>query len=310
MSKQLEFKKPSFDEASKLSKIYALRSNKTCDSTVLDTFIWKDFYNARIYMEDEAALILMEDADGYFAAMPYCRQEDLPKYFSMLKEYFGEVLHAPLKIHLADEDALKALQLSDNPEFEITEETDLKDYLYDASDLRTLPGKKFQKKRNLINKFMKEYEGRWSYETMCCKDEYFLEIFMNKWVEDRLKDGIESRDTLLSEKDGVLDILRNCDKITFRVGGIFIDDQLEAFAIGSYNQAEQMIVVSTEKANNDIPGIYQMINQQYLLNSYEEAKLVNREDDMGLEGLRQAKESYNPIGFARKFKVTQKNSKF
>ena len=306
MSTKLEFREPSFEVAAKLSEIYSLRENRTCDSTVLDTYIWKDYYNARIYMEDEAALILMKDKNGYFAAMPYCRREELSGYFKMLKEYFNEVLHAPLKIHLADEDALNVLGLFDDPDFEVTELSDLKDYLYSAEDLRTLPGKKFQKKRNLINKFMKEYEGRWNYQTMCCTDEYFLELFMNRWVEERLKDGIESRDTLLREKEGVLNILRNCDKITFRVGGIFIDDVLEAFTIGSYNPKEQMIVVSTEKGNSDIPGIYQVINQQYLLNSYEDAKLVNREDDMGIEGLRQAKESYNPIGYARKYRVVQK----
>ena len=51
-----------------------------------------------------------------------------------------------------------------------------------------------------------------------------------------------------------------------------------------------------------------MINQQFLLHSFEGAVLVNREDDLGIEGLRQAKESYNPIGYARKYKVTQKRS--
>ena len=67
-----------------------------------------------------------------------------------------------------------------------------------------------------------------------------------------------------------------------------------------------MAVISIEKGNSDIPGIYQVINQQFLLNSYEDAKIVNREDDMGLEGLRQAKESYNPIGYARKYRVCEK----
>ena len=199
--------------------------------------------------------------------------------------------------------------MSDNPNYSVEEEFDLKDYLYDAEELRNLPGKKYQKKRNLINKFMKEYEGRWEYKTMCCVDEYFLETFMEKWIEKRLSEGVESRETLLLEKDGVIDILRNCDKITFRVGGIFIDEVLEAFTIGSYNSRQHMAVISIEKGNSDIPGIYQLINQQFLLNSYQDAKVVNREDDMGIEGLRQAKESYNPIGFARKYRVQQKAMK-
>lgn len=306
MDTKLIFHKPSFEEAAKLSEIYALRDNNTCDSTVLDTYIWKKFYNIEVYLEDEAAIILMHDEKGYFAAMPYCREEELPKYFSLLKQYFNEELKEPLRIDLADEMSLNILGLCDDPEFIIEEETDLKDYLYDAGELRTLAGKKFQKKRNLVNKFMKEYDGRWKYKTMCCVDEYFLEEFMKKWVKKRVEEGVDSEDTLLLEKDGVIDILRNCDKVTFRVGGIFIDEMLEAFTIGSYNRREQMAVISIEKGNSEIPGIYQVINQQFLINAFEEAKVVNREDDMGIEGLRQAKESYNPIGYARKYRVCQK----
>ena len=308
MDKKLTFHKPLFEEAAKLAEIYALRNNKTCDSTVLDTYIWKDLYNTEIYIEDEAAIILMKDDKGYFAAMPYCREEKLPEYFGLLRNYFKEELHSPLRIDLADEDALKALNLFENTDFEIEEEFDLKDYLYDAEELRTLPGKKYQKKRNLINKFMKEYEGRWEYKTLCCVDEYFLEEFMKKWVEIRLSEGVDSKDTLIIEKNGVIEMLRNCDKVTFRIGGIFIDEMLEAFTIGSYNSREKMAVISIEKGNSAIPGIYQVINQQFLLNSYEEAELVNREDDMGIEGLRQAKESYNPVGYARKYRVCEKTA--
>ena len=306
MGKNLDFHKPTFEEAAKLSEIYALRDNKTCDSTVLDTYLWKYLYKTQVYLEDEAAIILMRDDKGYFAAMPYCREEELQKYFDLLRDYFNEELKVPLRIDLADEEALNALGLFDNADFVVEEEADFKDYLYDANELRTLAGKKFQKKRNLVNKFMKEYEGRWEYKTMCCTDEYFLEQFMEKWVGTRLSEGVDSEDTLIMEKDGLIDILRNCDKVTFRVGGIFIDEVLEAFAIGSYNSREKMAVISVEKGNSEIPGIYQVINQQFLLNSYEDAELVNREDDMGLEGLRQAKESYNPIGYARKYRVCEK----
>lgn len=306
MVQNMNFHSPVFEEAAKLSEIYALRDNKSCDSTVLDTYIWKDLYNSRVYLEDEAALILMQDDKGYFAAMPYCRVEDLPKYFEKLRNYFHEELKAPLRIDLADEEALEALGLINDPSFIVEEEADLKDYLYDANELRTLPGKKFQKKRNLINKFQKEYEGRWEYKTLCCVDEYFLEEFLKKWFDQKLEEGAESKDTLFIEKNGVIDMLRNCDKVTYRIGAIFIDEAIEAFTIGSYNSREKMVVVSIEKGNSDIPGIYQMMNQQFLLNSYEEAKLVNREDDMGLEGLRQAKESYNPIGYARKYRVCEK----
>jgi hypothetical protein len=68
-----------------------------------------------------------------------------------------------------------------------------------------------------------------------------------------------------------------------------------------------MASISIEKGNPNVPGIYQVINQEFLLHEFPQAKLVNREDDMGLQGLRKAKESYNPIGFARKYMVLQKD---
>ena len=302
------FKTPDFCEAAKLSEIYSLRNNKTCDSTVLDTYIWKSYYNTKVWIEDDsAALLLMQNEDEFFSAMPYCREEKLKDYFYKLQDYFNGVLGKPLKIYLADEDALELLDLKNDDNYLVREEPDLKDYLYDAEELRSLAGKKYQKKRNLVNKFKKEYEGRWEYKTLCCSDEYFLETFMNRWVSSKQEDNTESLDTLLYEKDGVIDILRNCDKLTFTVGGIFIDDVLEAFSIGSYNKKEKMVVISIEKGNSAIPGIYQAINQLFLQNSYPDAVYVNREDDMGIDGLRQAKESYNPIGYARKYMVLQKN---
>ena len=67
-----------------------------------------------------------------------------------------------------------------------------------------------------------------------------------------------------------------------------------------------MAVIHIEKANSEFRGLYQFINQQFLIHEFPDAVLVNREDDVGLEGLRKSKMSYNPIGFARKFMVEQK----
>ena len=100
---------------------------------------------------------------------------------------------------------------------------------------------------------------------------------------------------------------KNCFAIDHCIGGIFIDGKLEAFSIGAYNPREEMAVISIEKANPNVPGIYQVINQEFLIHEFPKAKIVNREDDMGLQGLRRAKESYNPIGFARKYMVLQKD---
>ena len=89
------------------------------------------------------------------------------------------------------------------------------------------------------------------------------------------------------------------------MGGVYVDDKLEAFTIGSYNSFEDMAVIHIEKANPEIRGLYQFINQQFLLHEFPEVPLINREDDLGIEGLRKAKMSYSPLDFARKYEVRQ-----
>ena len=110
------------------------------------------------------------------------------------------------------------------------------------------------------------------------------------------------------EVEGIHEILKNCYSINVHMGGVYIDGNLEAFTIGSYNVREKMAIIHIEKANPEIRGLYQFINQQFLINEFPDAVLVNREDDLGLEGLRKAKMSYNPVGFARKYRVIQRQA--
>ncbi len=304
----LQFTRPQAADWKTVSPYFSLRRNKTCDTGALDTFLWADYYNIRYTVADSKALLfVMTDGEEYFSSMPYCREEDLPYYFDLTKKYFNEVLKKPFKIYLADEEALEYLKLRENPNYIIKDEDDFKDYLYNAEELRTLPGKKFHKKKNLVNKFMRDYEGRWEYKTMNCSDKLAIWDFLDRWFAKRAETEDDGEESLEYEVKGIHEVLTNCALFDFHIGGIFIDGKLEAFSMGAYNPLEKMAVIDIEKGNSDIPGIYQVINQQFLLREFAEAEIVNREDDVGLEGLRRSKQSYNPIGYARKYMVLQKD---
>ncbi len=302
----MQFEKPCAKLADRLARYYGLRPNKTCDSVPLDTFLWRDYYHAAYAeLEDKALLLRMHDGKEYFTAMPYCAPEDLGYCFEKLQEFFNRELKKPLKIYLADQEAVTALGLQENPDYLVAEEEDLKDYLYDGDELRLLAGKKFQKKRNLVSKFEREYEGRWEYTNFGCAGKVVLAQFIDDWFTARIAESPEEEKTLTYEMNGILYVLNNCEELDFRVGGLLIDGKVVGFSIGAYNAREEMAVISVEKALNDIPGVYQALNQQFLLHEFPDAKIINREDDMGLPGLRRAKESYNPIGFERKYMVVQ-----
>ena len=307
-AKNLQFSVLRAEDSKHIGPYFYRRPNKTCDSCALDSYLWREYCDILIAEEEDKALFLLMDRDGEkYTAMPYCDEKDLPIYFREIEEYFNQVLKQPLKIYLADWEAVQYLKLEENPRYLVREEEDFKDYLYDAEELRTLPGKRFHKKKNLVNKFKREYEGRWEYRSICCSEKVVVWDFLDRWYQARVKEEGNGEDTLEYEIKGIHEVLQNCMSIDHYLGGIFIDGRLEAFSIGAYNPREEMACISIEKGNPEIPGIYQIINQEFLLHEFPKAKLVNREDDMGLSGLRKAKESYNPIGFARKYMVVQKD---
>ena len=302
----LNFKPVEAEDLEELNPFFCKRPNKTCDSVFLDSFIWREYYNVRYAVSDNKAILWLMDLDGKTgSAMPICSEEDLEYYFWKLVEYFNTELKAPLYINLADEEAVEQLGLKNMPDkFKITEQVDLKDYLYDGNAMRTLSGKKLHKKKNHLNAFKREYEGRYEYRRLCCSDRGDVWKFLDRWREEK---GEEVEEHLDYEVEGIHEILKQCLDLDIRMFGVYIDGTLEAFTIGSYNPAENMAVIHIEKANPEIRGLYQFINQQFLVQEFPDVALVNREDDLGQEGLRHAKMSYNPCGFARKYLVQQKN---
>ena len=147
-----DFRELTVDDLQPFARFYNLRPNLTADSVPLESFLWKNYYNAKVaevFREGEeiGLLWLYELCGEPFAAMPLCRPEDLPFCFGEIRKYFNEVLGKPLLIKLADEGALEILGL-DPEEYLIREEEDMKDYLYDGEAMRTLAGRKLHKKKN------------------------------------------------------------------------------------------------------------------------------------------------------------------
>lgn len=298
----LEFKKIDTGSIQEMLPFYSMRHNMTCDSVFLESYVWKDYYNVRYAIwENKALLWLMENEGRCFSAMPLCREEDLPDAFAEIERYFNEDLGYPLVINLADEYAVKYLNLPAD-KYLVEEQVDAKDYLYNGDAMRSLAGKKLHKKKNRVNAFKREYEGRYEYRRLCCSDSHDVWVFLDRWRQQK---GEEVEEHLDYEVKGIHDILKNCSEFSIHMGGVYIDGQMEAFTIGSYNPIENMAVIHIEKANPEINGLYQFINQQFLLEEFPDVNWVNREDDMGLEGLRKAKMTYCPADYARKYLVEQ-----
>ncbi|MSS62632.1 DUF2156 domain-containing protein [Velocimicrobium porci] len=291
---------------SELRKYAALRPIYTSEGQFLNQFIWSEYYNTEYIKTDSYLYFLIDVYKRRSTMMPYCRVEDIESTFWAIKQYFNEELKLPMIMYLADETFLSVMKQSPRflDEFTFEEDRDSSDYIYSADKLRTLSGKAYHKKKNHVNAFLKEYAGRFEYSTLSCRNMDEIEQFHEEWLKERtLTDHFNS---IRSEEDGVHRIFDNCFLLDCKLGGIYIDGKLEAYSIGSYNPNTKYAYIHIEKANPNFRGLYNYINQQFLIHEFPEAEFVNREDDLGQEGLRKSKLSYKPIRLETKYVIREK----
>lgn len=184
--------------------------------------------------------------------------------------------------------------------FDVSPNRDRFDYIYNVSDLINLNGRKLHSKKNHLNKFLNLYPN-FVYERIDSSNA--IDVF-ESYVEWFNKNP-NITDGLRNEFIGIESTLRNFNMLDMKGGVIKIDNKIAAFTLGEQINSNS-VVIHIEKANTFYEGIYQAINQQFLCNEWNEMEFVNREEDLGIEGLRRAKMTYNPIRFVEKFEAVLK----
>jgi hypothetical protein len=178
---------------------------------------------------------------------------------------------------------------------EVIESRDQWDYLYLASELSTLSGNRFHKKKNLLKQFQKSYDYEYQSMSAAC-----VETVLNMQTEWCRWRDCGSSDALLAENDAVARVLAHWNDIPGLSGGIIRIDKVPV----AYTLAEPLtsdtLVIHFEKAANGIKGAYQAINYLFCNDEGKNFTYINREEDLGDEGLRQAKLSYHPVDFSEK----------
>lgn len=186
-------------------------------------------------------------------------------------------------------------------EFSYIPERDYFDYIYLREDLATLKGKKFQAKRNHVNKFKKQYA--YEYEPLTAELVPECLEFEAKWYKANWTD--DDQEELTDERKSMIFALNHFKELNLLGGAIRIDHKLVAFTFGSpINQ--DTFGVHVEKADTDYDGAYSIINQEFASRIPEQYVYVNREEDLGIPGLRKAKLSYNPTILLPKAAVIKK----
>lgn len=293
----LEFRPIEIDDRDEVQTLICASGCHGADYSFANLYIWRKIYKPLVAFMDTRMLLYL-GKPGFYAypkgdgdprpSIEYMREEAhrngaklvmrglTPKTLEELQEYYGE-------------DA-----------FAISEDRDNADYIYTADKLRYLKGRKLSSKRNHLKHF--ERNGPWHYDKVTQENLAEARAFVEEFYQE--KDDPD----LAAESVAIGEMFDNYETLGFMGGLLFQNDRAVAFTAGT--QLDQSTIdVHFEKALPGVEGAYTMINYQFANMVAEENPDIlyfNREEDMGLPGLRKAKESYHPDVLLMKYYAEEK----
>ena len=258
---------------------------RNCNYTFANLVGWQFWYYTEVCVL-ENSVVLRYTFEGKRAYM-VCTSEALS--LKLIEALFDDSNGDLTLIGLEDSQVAQlSARLSCVPfSFSVEPVRDQYDYIYRRTDLTTLHGKHLNAKRNHIHRFRAEHPD---FEYRPLRPEFFDECrrLTEIWQEDK-----DDSDTIDVEKQVMETIFSNWDALGMIGGSIFVDGRMVAFTYGSAVTTDTLDVC-VEKADRHVEGAFAIINQQFAEHLPEQYIYLNREEDMGIPGLRQAKLSYHP----------------
>lgn len=298
----LDFKPISIEDREIITS-YTLPSNyQNCDYSFANMCSWQFLYGSEYAILDECLIIRFHIPSGRLAYMFPLGKGDLKKILEVMEADSLEKGENLLLLGVTPE-AQKDLESILPGQFHYISDRDYYDYIYLREDLVNLKGKKFQSKRNHINRFKSQYDYRLipiSHEII----PHCLEL-ERKWF--RANQETADIDELSNEYRSMRFALENYGDLGLKGSALVVDCEIIAFSFGAPIN-HNTFGIHVEKADISYEGVFSVINNEVVSKIPEKYTYINREEDLGIPGLRKAKLSYNPHILLEKNAVAKKNS--
>lgn len=270
-----------------------------CDTSIINLCCWQFLYQSHI-AEHNGNYILRFMFDGSFAYALRFKPCDLKEIIDILS-HEARTGGYPLRIMGVNESMLPYYNEAAPGRFTANYSPDYSDYVYDRNSLATLAGKKLQSKRNFVNRFKRMYEG-YEYRPLTVADAEACLALDKSWINKGLDLG--HTDEERNERECIKYVFAHWEELHARGGLIKVDGQLVAFTYGAPIDDERFDVC-VEKADTAYEGAYAIINHEFVNHLPEQYKWINREEDLGIEGLRKVKNAYQPAIRLHKYLLTE-----
>lgn len=284
----LEFRKPVIEDKDWVDECFKHANSFNCEYTFGNLYVWSTAYSTLICKYKDFFICKWGRGNKVSYSLPI-GTGDFKSAVEAIISDAEENGVAPV-IYGVTVGYMNLLNEYFPNKFEYITDEGFYDYIYSTEKMATLSGKKYHSKRNHITNFKKN-NPNWSFEIITRENISDCITLHSDWIKDK-EEGDEDADYSY-EFEAVLNAFENYEALGFVGGLLRVDGKAIAYTFGE-RHSDELFVTHFEKAPADIQGAYAIINQEFTKNCLLEYKYVNREEDLGLEGLRKAKLSYNP----------------
>lgn len=286
------FREVTVDDIELIKHYLALRETEDSSQNIMNIIEWIDLAPLYEMHTENTMWIIGEYPDHYYLYLPFCSKDKIVKALKDIKALFLDANEDLYMVSVNRE--YRDLIEAHFKDAVIKEDRDNSDYVYTLANMRTFSGKKLQKKRNHLNQFYVLYGERSQFEML--NSDNMAELY------DYVLNSEPEEEMLDFEKQGILRVLNNFDRIGAKGGLMRIDGKIQGYIIAS-PLTSCTIQQNVEKANHEYRGLSQVLIKEFFSRNYLEYEFLNREEDMGLPNLRKSKLSYYPTYMNDKFSV-------
>lgn len=290
----LQFKEITLADKSIIQRFTLINNRRNCDLTFANLYSWSFLYRSEYAVAHDALFFRFYEGEELRYMLPVTAQITSEVLCAMEADVLR--LQQPLVIAGVCADTIALIETLMPEKFVFESDRDYADYIYDTSDLAGLMGKKYQGKRNHVNQFKNKHPD---YRFTPLSSDLISDCLRLEEQWCNAHDAAHRR-ALEMERISMIRALKEMDSLDIVGGVLWVKDNIAAFTYGApINQITFDICV--EKADTSIDGVYAMINHEMANLLFPQYRFLNREEDLGIEGLRRSKLSYHPLQLLEKF---------
>lgn len=299
----LEFHRLTVEDRESVQRVTLAAGRRNCNLTFANLIGWQFWFNTEVCIGEShtpafghpfqkgMVVVFRFSIEGRRAYMLCCAEPPTVSLLGMLIDDAASVGADLLIMGLEDDHAAHVKALMPG-RVGVEPRRNQYDYIYLRQELAEMKGKNLKAKRNHVNKFLSEHPD---FEYMELTPERFDECrqLSMLWRNEVHQDEPFYNETVRAEQRAMETVLAHWDELGMRGGCIYVGGRMVAFTYGAAVTHDTFDVL-VEKADRTVDGAFNIINQQFAAHLPEQYVYVNREEDMGLEGLRKSKLSYHP----------------